>query len=173
MGLSTQWKKLDNSKSHNNLQPQFLVQGTSNKWSFTVSIFKHFCRDIYIYIYIYPGSQWGWQAVFCQVICLHILIIKPTRRTNSQIYFRNRTPHVLDSISVHQQEFSTVHAAIGTGHTGYADRLLARSSWYHYQAVSITCMTYTYCCVYSTLLMTDRETFRNMWSSIPKINLRN
>jgi len=32
-----------------------------------------------------------------------------------------------------------------------------------YQAVSITCMTYTYCCVYSSSLpMTDRETVRNM-----------
>ena len=41
-------------------------------------------------------------------------------------------------------------------------------------AVSITCMTYTYCCVYSArLLMMDRETVRNMESSIPKINLRN
>jgi len=35
-------------------------------------------------------------------------------------------------------------------------------------------MTYTYCCVYSArLLMMDRETVRNMWSSIPKMNLRN
>ena len=43
-----------------------------------------------------------------------------------------------------------------------------------YQAVSITCITYTYCCVYSTrLLMMDRGTARNMWSSIPEINLRN
>ena len=42
------------------------------------------------------------------------------------------------------------------------------------QAVSITCMTYTQCCLYSTrLLMMSRETGRNMQSSIPKINLRN
>jgi len=35
-------------------------------------------------------------------------------------------------------------------------------------------MTYTYCCVCSTrLLMMDRKPARNMWSSIPKINLRN
>jgi len=35
-------------------------------------------------------------------------------------------------------------------------------------------MTYTYCCVCSArLLMMDRETVRNMYSSIPKINLRN
>jgi len=31
------------------------------------------------------------------------------------------------------------------------------------EAVSITCMTYTYCCVYSArLLMMDRDTVRNM-----------
>jgi len=42
------------------------------------------------------------------------------------------------------------------------------------EAVSITFMTYTYCCVYSArLLMMDREIVRNMWSSIPKINFRN
>ena len=41
-------------------------------------------------------------------------------------------------------------------------------------AVSITCMTYNYCCVYSTrLLMMDRGAVRNMQSFIPKINLRN
>jgi len=34
---------------------------------------------------------------------------------------------------------------------------------YTEQAVSVTCMTYTYCCVYSArLLMMDRETVRNM-----------
>ena len=35
-----------------------------------------------------------------------------------------------------------------------------------------TRMTYTYCCVYSAgLLMMDRETVRNMQSSIPKNKL--
>jgi len=43
-----------------------------------------------------------------------------------------------------------------------------------YQTVSINCTTYTYCCVYSTgILMMDRKPVRNMYSSIPKINLRN
>ena len=42
------------------------------------------------------------------------------------------------------------------------------------QAVSKTCMTYTYCCAYSIrFLMMDRKPVRNMQSSIPKINLRN
>jgi len=35
-----------------------------------------------------------------------ILIIKPVRCTNSQIYFWNRTLHVLDRFSVHHQESS-------------------------------------------------------------------
>jgi len=79
------------------------------------------------------------------------------RCTNSQIYFWDRTLHVSDWFCVHHQESGTVHTAIGICHT----------------AVSKTCMTYTYCCVYSArLLMMDREPVRNMWSSIPKINLK-
>jgi len=34
---------------------------------------------------------------------------------------------ILDSMSVHRQESSTVHTAIGIGHAGYADCLLASS----------------------------------------------
>jgi len=47
------------------------------------------------------------------------------RCTISQVYFWNRTVHVSDSFSVHHQESSTVHTAIGIRHTGYADCLLA------------------------------------------------
>jgi len=36
-----------------------------------------------------------------------------------------RTLHVLDRFTVHHQESSTVHTAIGISHTGYADCLLA------------------------------------------------
>jgi hypothetical protein len=62
---------------------------------------------------------------------------------------------------VHHQESSTVCTAIGICYTGYAACI----------AVSITCMTYIYCCVYSTrLLMMDRKPVRNMQSSIPEIN---
>jgi hypothetical protein len=45
----------------------------------------------------------------------------------SQIYFWNRTLHVSESFSVHQQESRTLHTAIGIHHTGYADSLLAIS----------------------------------------------
>jgi len=43
----------------------------------------------------------------------------------SQIYFGNRTLHVSDIISIHHQEFSTVHSTIGICHTDFADCLLA------------------------------------------------
>ena len=66
----------------------------------------------------------------------------------SQIYFWNKTPHVSDSSSAHHQQFFTVYTA-------------NLYDTYH-------------CCVYSEeLLMMDRGTVRNMWSFIPKINLRN
>jgi hypothetical protein len=41
-----------------------------------------------------------------------ILIIKPTRCTNSQIYFGNETLHVSESSSVHHQELFTVNSAM-------------------------------------------------------------
>ena len=47
----------------------------------------------------------------------------------SEIYFWNRTLHVLASFSVHHQESSTVHTATGICHTSYADCLLVGSGW--------------------------------------------
>jgi hypothetical protein len=79
----------------------------------------------------------------------------------SQIYFWNRTLHVSYRSTVHHQESSTVHTAIGICHTGYADCLLC--SVLISLADSTTCMTYTYCCVYSIrLLMMDNKPVRNM-----------
>jgi len=40
------------------------------------------------------------------------VIMKPTRCTISKIYFWNKTLHVSDSSSVHDQEFFTVHTAM-------------------------------------------------------------
>jgi len=89
-------------------------------------------------------------------------------------YFSNlywyRTLHVSDRLTVHHQKSSTVDTAIGIYHTGYTDCLLARSgcSILILLTDSITCTTNIYCCVYSTrLLMMDRETVRNMKSSVP------
>ena len=80
------------------------------------------------------------------------------------------TLHVSDSTSVHHQESSTVHTAVGIGHTGY----VACQRDQEATEFSITCMAYTYCCVYSArLLMMDKDTVRNMQSHILIINLRN
>jgi len=77
-------------------------------------------------------------------------------------YFSNlfsyRTLHDSDSFTVHHQESSTVYTAIGICHTGFDDYLLVRSGWN-----AITCMTTTYCCVYSArLLMMDSKPVRIM-----------
>jgi len=61
------------------------------------------------------------------LLTVDILIAKPTRCTNFSNLFWNRTLHVSDSFSVRHQESSTVHTAIGTYHTGYADCLLKGS----------------------------------------------
>ena len=42
----------------------------------------------------------------------------------SQIYFWNRTLHVSDIISVHHQESSAVHTAIGIGHIDCATAIV-------------------------------------------------
>jgi len=71
-----------------------------------------------------------------------ILIIKPMRGTISLIYFWNRTLHVSDSFSVHRQDSSTVYAAIGICHTGYADCLLASSQHNLYDIYLLLCIQY-------------------------------
>jgi hypothetical protein len=67
----------------------------------------------------------------------YILITKPTRCTNSQIYFWNGTQHVSDSFFVHHQESSTVHTAI---HTCYANCLLASSQHNLYDIYLLLCV---------------------------------
>ena len=57
----------------------------------------------------------------------YIPIIKPTRYTNFSNLFWNRTLNVSDSFSVHHQESSAVHTAIGICHKGYGDCLLGGS----------------------------------------------
>jgi len=61
------------------------------------------------------------------------------------ILFWNDTPHVSDGLSVHHQEFKTVHTATGI------------------------CLTNACCCMYSLeFLMMDGKTVQNMWGVIPK-----
>jgi len=85
-------------------------------------------------------------------------MIKPAKCTNFSNLFWNRTLLVSDSFSVHHQESSTVHTAI---HTGYADCLLASSQHNLYDI-------YLFCVYSAGLLIMDRETVQNMYSSIPK-----
>jgi len=89
------------------------------------------------------------------------LIIKPARCTNSSILFWNETLHVLDSSSVHHQEFFTVHTAmvyvipicwqlttrIRMEHPDHSCRLSA--NWYD---------VYHWCVYSEKLLMMDRGT---------------
>ena len=61
------------------------------------------------------------------------------------IVFWNNTLHVSDGLSVHRQEFKTVHTT------------------------TAICLTYACCCIYRLeLLMMDGKTVRNMYSVIPK-----
>ena len=71
-----------------------------------------------------------------------ILIIKPTSCTNFSNLFWNRTLHVSDKFSVHQQESCTVYTAIGICHRGYADCLLASSQHNLYDINLLLCIQY-------------------------------
>ena len=57
----------------------------------------------------------SFEAGLCFMVLFiftEILIIKPKRCTNFQIYFWNKTLYISDSSSVHRQEFFTVHTAM-------------------------------------------------------------
>jgi hypothetical protein len=100
---------------------------------------EHAGKCIYIYISHFSLSAVVWfdNSILESTAAVHydilsgILIIKPTRCTNFQIYFWNRTLHVSDRFSAHHQESSTVlvYTAIGIYHTGFVDCLLAGSGW--------------------------------------------
>jgi hypothetical protein len=67
------------------------------------------------------------------------------------ILFRNDTLHVSDGLSVHHQQFKTVHTATGICQTDTAVCLLQNRRQYLFG-----------CCVYSLeLLMMDEKTVRN------------
>jgi len=80
-----------------------------------------------------------------------ISIVKPARCTSFSNLFWSDTLHVSDGLSVHHQEFKTVHTA--TGHlSNNVVCLLASRQQYLFG-----------CCMYSLeLLMMDGKTVRNM-----------
>ena len=98
----------------------------------------------------------------CAAAIIIIIIIKPNGYTDFSNLFWNKNLHVSHSSSVHHHEFFTEHTAI---HTGLLRAVTCQQ----------TCMTYTIAvCMYSEkLLIMDRGTLRNMYSFIPKLNLRN
>jgi hypothetical protein len=74
------------------------------------------------------------------------------------ILFWNDTLHVSDSLSVHHQEFKTVHMATGICQTDTAVLLSACQ-----EADSSICLTNACCCMYSLeLLVMDGKTVQNM-----------
>jgi len=77
------------------------------------------------------------------------------------ILFWNNSPHVLDSLSVHHQEFKTVCTATGICQTDTATCLLA--SRYQYLFDIYLLLYYS-----PELLMMDGKTVRNMWNVIRK-----
>jgi len=74
-------------------------------------------------------SWWMYSYLTFRGPCIVIYSYNKTNDMHliSQIYFWNRTLHVLDRFFVHYQECSTVYTAIGICHTGFADCLLAGS----------------------------------------------
>jgi hypothetical protein len=84
------------------------------------------------------------------------LIINQRDALISQIYFWNRTLHVSDRFSVHQQESSTVYTAIVICHTGYADCLLASSQH--------NCISFTTCRLFEN---DDFTLYRNTGTTLP------
>ena len=79
---------------------------------------------------------------------------------------------MFQTVSVHHQEFFTVHTAMA-----YVIQLASRiRTFRHDPAHKLSANLYDiyHCCVcIEKLLMMDRGTVRNMESFIPKINLRN
>jgi len=74
------------------------------------------------------------------------------------ILFWNDNLHVSDGLSVHHQQFKSVHTATGICHTDTADCSLPSRQQYLFDS-----------CMYSLeLLMMDGKTVRNMYSVIPK-----
>jgi hypothetical protein len=95
-------------------------------------------------------------------------MIKPIRCTSFSNLFWNETLHVLDSSSVHHQEFFTVHTAMAyvmQVHRQLSSRIRMELQLHPHPARKLStnlCDIY-HCCVYSEkLLMVDRGTVRNM-----------
>jgi hypothetical protein len=106
-------------------------------------------------LYVFPKIKPTCLEI-CSVCFTATNIPNPSRNKNqrdaliSQIYFRIEL-YMFRTVSL-----STI-------------RSLALCRQQYIQVMLITCMTITFCCVYSTrLLMMDNKPVRNMYNSIPK-----
>ena len=89
-----------------------------------------------------------------------ISIVEPTRCTNVSnfILFWNDTPHVSDGLTVHHQEFKTVHTATGICQTDTAVCLQAGPLASRQQYLTNACR-----CMYNLeFQMMDGKTVRDM-----------
>ena len=130
-------------------------------WKYKIHIYSVKCRLCFWYLKCFPGCSF--TVVHTSVsIRFQFLIIKLTRCTNFsnlffgiEIYmFRTGFLSIIRSLVLYTQQ------------QVYLIQVMLTACQ---QAVSITCMTYNYCCVYSTrLLMMERKPVRNMQISIPK-----
>jgi hypothetical protein len=66
---------------------------------------------------------------YCNMPDASISIVKPTRHTSFSNLFWNATLHVSGGLSVHHQEFKTVHAATSVCQTDTITCLLAGMRW--------------------------------------------
>jgi len=75
--------------------------------TFVISTFCNFCT---MWCKIFR-NQFLWHIYKCKI---YISIVKPTRCINvSNLFYWSNTLHVSDGLSVHNQEFKTVHTATG------------------------------------------------------------
>ena len=71
--------------------------------------------NVYVYMYVCMHAYIRKRA------CIYVSIVKPTRCTNvSNLFYFGKTVHVSDGLSVHHQEFETVHTATGICQTDTA-----------------------------------------------------
>jgi len=87
---------------------------------------------------------------------IRVSMVKPTRCTNvSNLFYFGITLHVSDGLSIHLQEFTTVHTAAGICQTDTATATTVHTA-------TGMCQTDACCCMYSREMMVDGKTIQNL-----------
>jgi len=135
----TFWITHDGSRSPKSLIIEMEIQALKTlvvAWSYRLIERIYVLVVLWLRAFLVCQQVWGLLLIKQQNLifkgpCIVVYSYnKPTRCTNFSNLFWNRSLHVSDSFSVNHQESSTVHTAIGVCHTGFADCLLAGTSWY-------------------------------------------